>query len=375
MEFHIQDPDDPGGVYLLDAIVSACEDAERGGGIFSFASPNGAKLLLEDKTFRNFAKRGTFALVIGIDAVTTVTALDVISAATADLPGATVRAFLNDRGGTLFHPKMCWFAKAGGGRLIVGSGNLTGGGLRDNWESFTVSHLDVAQTKSFERWWKGWIERQGARLLPLDDERIRDRASKNVPSAAGKATAAGRATDTESGEPVDVNLLPPPTQSQSVLIAEIPGQPPPRGTRWEQANFDKDNFTLFFGATPGEQICVFFQSVTLDGKLGEVESRPSVAVKSRNYRFELGAAKGRAYPAKGRPIGVFVEVATRQFVYQLVMPDDEYYPSLDAFLAQRWAGRADRMRRRRVKADELQKEWQNEPFWRAIGEAPRKPSV
>ncbi len=80
MEFHIQDPDDPGGVYLLDAIVSACEDAERGGGIFSFASPNGAKLLLEDKTFRNFLKRGPFALVIGIDAVTTVTALDVISA-------------------------------------------------------------------------------------------------------------------------------------------------------------------------------------------------------------------------------------------------------------------------------------------------------
>jgi len=375
LEFHIHDPDDPDAVYLLDAVIRACDKGERGGGIFSFASPSGAKLLLEDDTFRAFARKGAFQLVVGIDAVTTLAALDAITLAMTDFPHATVRAFLNDRQGTLFHPKMCWFAAPQGGTIIVGSGNLTAGGLRDNWESFTIGHLDVVQMQAFERWWLAWLDKNDNRLLPLDDERVRHRASKNVAWTAGGGPPGAKAKAAGSAEPPDGHLLPPASRSQKVLVAEIPGRPPPGGHRWEQANFDKGSFTRFFGATPGNQIRIFLQNVTLQGGLGEVESRPSVDVKSHNYRFELGAAKGRTYPGQGRPIGVFVRVATRQFVYQLVMPGDEPYPVLDAFLSRHWSGLPDRMRRVEVEADKLRREWPNKPFWQAVSKAPKTPSV
>jgi hypothetical protein len=67
--------------------------------------------------------------------------------------------------------------------------------------------------------------------------------------------------------------------------------------------------------------------------MGSQEVRPSVAVRSQNYRFELEAAAGLPYPANGRPIGIFVRIATRTFRYRLLMPDDRLYGQVDNFLS------------------------------------------
>ena len=71
------------------------------------------------------------------------------------------------------------------------------------------------------------------------------------------------------------------------------------------------------------------KNVDKSGTLGKTEVRPSVSVSSQNYRFELDAAAGIDYPKDGkRPLGVFVKVSQRDFLYELVMPGDVGYDSL-----------------------------------------------
>lgn len=65
----------------------------------------------------------------------------------------------------------------------------------------------------------------------------------------------------------------------------------------------------------------------------ETESRPSVSVASHNWRFEISAASGLAYPqGSDRPYVVFDEVSTRSFIYELIMPGDPGYTDINAFV-------------------------------------------
>ena len=79
--------------------------------------------------------------------------------------------------------------------------------------------------------------------------------------------------------------------------------------------------------------------------LSEIEVRPSISVVSQNYRFELDAASGMPYPSNGKPIGIFVKVTTRMFLYHLYMPGHEIYNEINDWLNTNWTGRTDRMKR------------------------------
>ncbi|MCG2612798.1 phospholipase D family protein [Terrimonas sp. NA20] len=134
-----------------------------------------------------------------------------------------------------------------------------------------------------------------------------------------------------------------------VLIAEISGP-----GRWEQANFDLNNFTNFFGATVGtSDYFIDLIYIHQDGSLDGIQSSQAVTVASSNYRFELSAAAGKPYPSNGKPIGIFVKVALRQFVYTLYMPQDSGYSAIMAVLASRFAGGSSRNKRIRLSASEL----------------------
>jgi hypothetical protein len=143
-----------------------------------------------------------------------------------------------------------------------------------------------------------------------------------------------------------------------VLIVEIPRS----GDRWNQANFDLENYEQFFGAKRGTQRRILLQHVDANGKLGAAESRPSVAVKSHNYRFELGAASGLPYPKRLLPIAAFVRVATRTFRYRLLMPGDPDYSIARAVLENRWAGPRNQIRRISIRVNELLQVWPGAPF-------------
>lgn len=147
-----------------------------------------------------------------------------------------------------------------------------------------------------------------------------------------------------------------------VLIAEIPNN----NNRWSQANFSRQVFEEFFGATCGENgmYRILLKHVGADGTMGKTEVRPGVSVASRNYRFELDAAKGLPYP-KGpeRPIGIFVKVSPRDFVYTLLMPKPGVYQKVMDLLAKTQAPSPWRMRRIRYAAKDVRAAVSDLPVW------------
>lgn len=316
----LQDPLADGAKYLLEVLLEHSIGGVRGGAAYAWATVRGIDLLFNDDVFVEFLKTGGFELVIGVDEITTPAALERLAGAEAVHPGLNVRAFLSQPGEGLFHPKYAWFAHAKTGSLIVGSGNLTGGGLWDNREAFTVTEFGVAESAAIEAQWAVWRTANASRLYKVTDAVVVERAAQNKPAGGRNRVAAkvGKMT---------VPTPAPPIADRLVLIAEVA-----KGGRWAQANFHREHYEEFFGAEVGTQKRVRLRAVDALGHLGEDEARPSVQVASRNYRFEIGAARGVAYPAGGRAILVFFKVRLRTFVYSLCLPGSKDYDQLVAYL-------------------------------------------
>jgi hypothetical protein len=356
MQLFLQDREDPQAPSLHETILELCEEATRGGGAFAFATRDGVNLLLRDPVFQRFASRRRFDLIVGVDACTNENALNALQEATQELAGLTVRVFRHDRAGSLFHPKFCWFTNEDGGFLVVGSGNLTARGLRGSWEAFSVTELGIRSARSLEAQWTRWVALHEQRLLPLDNGDVRNQAALNVaPQRPARPQLPEVEIEIEAPEEIRADAA----GQLAVLVAEIPRA----AGRWNQANFSLDTFRNFFGAQPGRVQRVVLQQVNQAGVLGELENRPSVSVKSRNFRFELEAAAGLQYPAHGRPVAVFVRLAPRTFRYFLSMPGGPHHALLEQFLANNWHGRADRMGRVIADVRALANAWPNSPLW------------
>lgn len=351
----------PGGERdLLQAVIEAADGANTGGGFFAFASAAGARLLLRDPVFQDLLGRGTFDLLVGLDAITDPEALAEIASVAEQLPGLRAQAFFHERS-TLFHPKLCWFRKGRRLRVLVGSGNLTVGGLRTNWEAFLDSTFDGEGRREVEKVIEHWKETHAGLLLPLDAGRVVERARRNKRDrallggrSAGRTEALAEAFGDPGGEP-SIEIL-------DVLVAEIPKS---KG-RWKQANFNKDSYETFFGVQAGEHRRIVLRHVGATGSLGPIESRPGVAVKSHNYRFELAAASGIAYPRISRPIGVFLKTQLGIFLYRLLLPGDASYQRVTAFLDSARPATLTTVRRVRTSADELRAYWPDAPLWLVV---------
>jgi hypothetical protein len=371
MKHFIQDPKDSSSTYLLEVILDACENAELGGGTFAFASAHGAKLLFLDSSFQEFLKSNSFSLIVGVDAVTNKKALEALSEISTHYPNLSVRAFLSSVGGrSLYHPKFCWFKNSKGGILISGSGNLTGGGLRNNFEAFTLNKLDQPAYDEMLSSWDHFIASNTMNLHEITEEAILNKASNNIvirpkqiPTAIEESKAAEEISviQIDESDEIDEDIQNRLTSSDSLLIAEIPKA----STRWNQANFSKEVFEDFFGATPGYQKRIFLYQIQQNGNLGEAEIRPSVSVKSRNFRFELEAASGLDYPTSGRPIGVFARCANRTFIYELLMPGKSGYKEISGFLDAQEEP-STKMRRKTFTVSVLQQAWPKSPILKRL---------
>lgn len=358
----IQDPTDSEAFSLHEALIQACDGATGGGGVFAFASRQGVNLFLSDAAFVQFGEKAKFELIVGIDEITNLKTIERLSELQSSISGLNVSAFLHKVKGSLFHPKFCWFKKKNTGTLIIGSGNLTAGGLRKNWEAFSIIALSAEKTKELETGWNKWKGKHSTRIMPLENEDVLAQAKTNIfrrkivlpPAQLGPIEELVEAESEEDKEAWNFS------EDNSVLLYEIPRS----GNRWKQANFDKSTFRDFFGAKPGEKNQrVLFRNISSDGNYGEIEVRPSVSVKSDNHRFELEAAAGIDYPTIGRPIGVFLKVSVRMFIYQLFLPGEQTHTKLEKYLESKWKGRADRMKRVEVRADELKSKFPELPIW------------
>lgn len=357
--FVIQDPTNEQSHYLLESLLDAFHEAEKVAGAFAFASSAGVRLLTEDEAFQEVARNHSVDLVVGIDAVTNNRALDSLAKVSRDYPNVQVRAFLNPRPEALFHPKFCWTKNRTGGHLITGSGNLTEAGLLGNWEAYSVEQLDEAGTALVESTWNNWTANHQASLLPLDNADVRRLASANnilAPEGDLPTLVAAPTPPAPGEEPVTTQLMAP---TAVVLVAELPKNRP------GQVNFHLDDYVNYFGVREGVGRLVIFRHVNADGTMDEYErNRPPVTVKSRNFRFELAATSGIPYPNNGRPIGVFVRVATRTFFYRYLLPDDSEHPTVTALLQRHVGLAAHQMRTVRMTVAELRQEWPNSPFWK-----------
>lgn len=171
MKFQIQDPTYGNTRPLRETILDSCSGMKAGGGAYAFATSEGVNFLLGDERFRNFISDGSFFLVVGTDDITNVRALRTLKDFEDEFSGKLkVRVYIHDAIGSIFHPKYSWFqSNSLGGKLIIGSGNMTKRGLKNNREAYAVIDLDEKEIEEVKQEWNRWLLHSGPFLYSLDD--------------------------------------------------------------------------------------------------------------------------------------------------------------------------------------------------------------
>ncbi|MDH7798417.1 MULTISPECIES: phospholipase D family protein [unclassified Beijerinckia] len=363
MSWFLQTPDSA-SPKLLKNIMDQCGPAERGGAAFAFASAQGVKLLGAEPMFSKFLKASEFTIIVGLDAITDTRAVDELRKLSKSHPNFKPKLFLHSMGGSLFHPKTMWLKTSKGGVIITGSGNLTSGGLKSNWEATAVQTLTPAEIAEAVKSWDAWLKTHKNQIVDLDDGKAIEKAKANevVRSRIKKVLKKPGAEEEPADQEVDaiaeiVEDIEDDFSLNPVLIAEAPG-----GGRWKQVGFSLEAYEQFFGVTLGKKKHVRFYQVNSDGSLEPVENSESVAVKSKNYRFEIRAAQGLPYPKKGHPIVVFEKISDSDFKYILRMPGNPEHTLIQDFLDKNYS-KSRAKRRIQITAGDLEKVWPTAPFF------------
>lgn len=318
---HIQNP----GIdkrYAIDAIGDAAQGASHGIALFAFATVSGVDLLLDHPSIQDLMTAGTLELIVGLDAITNRETLERLLDAAKRSRGLRPRVFWNSSDG-LFHPKLCWFWNGSRDAIIVGSGNLTPRGLRDNYEAFALLVGNRSELRPLIADLQAFLHSQRSSIREIDGHAL-ERASKNT---FAKAVAV---------------IEPPPSLPQPrrgkaaaasrTLVAELPRG----GSRWQQANFDHETARDFFEVEPYNDSLeseLLLNEVDASGVPISQETRRFTFTQSKNLRLHLGAHRGKAYPTSRRPIAVFRRVKPRHFVYQVLLPGDPGFRVLRGVLS------------------------------------------
>jgi HKD family nuclease len=268
--------------------------------------------------------------------------------------------------GATFHPKVFIFSNADATEedavaalsaattalVVIGSANITGGGLFLNEEASLVWTPDVSPSADLKSW-KGLL----TALAPWLDPK--------AATTVGKATAALLQDEARSGRlPEEVSL--PSTQPRRVapssgtksrrrrppqrppLVGSAPPKLGPSGPltppglsvliarlafggarRWPQWELNKDVLTQFFGVSKhGDPIQR--QAVNQAGKLQPPTSTPLIIAKGKNRRLEFQEPDGRSDPSPLESLLVVVDRRPNPFRYAVLMPGDPPYAVVDA---------------------------------------------
>jgi hypothetical protein len=345
----------PGGRDTLhSALIAAATGATGGFAAFAFATSTGIDTTLAEPAVRTLLGTGQFQLVVGLDAITDTAAVDALRTAKAILPKASISLFYNPKNGALYHPKTMFFKRPPGGRCLTGSGNLTLGGLRHNWEAFWKADVSAADAVALEAQWANWVAAHKDNLLSADDPRVIEQAALNARTRVKiqksvKETDAGvlAALEEDAAEVASLNPF---------LIAEVPKNRP------GQADFGIDTYQGFFGVTIGKPREVTFYQVRPDGSLAPPEHRHAVAVKSSNYRFEVEALSGLEHPTNSHFILVFERIGKSEYKYVLLKPGEVGHASVQKFLNENYFVSGNSKRRVVVAQSDVQAAWADNPL-------------
>ena len=322
----MQDPTHTGTTYLYEAILAAAGQATNWRGLYAFASRDGVDHLMEDKIIHDLmGGGGEIDLVVGVDAVTNRATLERMQELERHHANFRPSVFWNETGG-LFHPKLSDFGLENGGRiLIVGSGNLTPGGLRGNFEAYTVvraeegDEIDISALEEF-------LERHAGGIRRIDEE-VLERAAANI--VRPLAGARRGAVQVRRPRPRARKGAPAARSAEGfgrVLLAQVPSA----GGRWAQVHFNAHVIHSYFRLNRLDTERVYLTRVLDDAARADMEVRRCVfsAGSNRNHKIEIAAAKNRDYPDDGRPILIFGERQLRTYDYVLLLPGDNGYGSI-----------------------------------------------
>lgn len=265
-----------------------------------------------------------FHWVVGVDNVTTADALIRLR----DLQNATggrssVRAF-SDRDRGLFHPKLFIFERRDNtGTVIVGSNNLTPGGLVNNVEIAVI--LDNLSASAMQEWNEIWqyVSNLPSGILQIDDILIRNVRDRNRREASRRREQV-RLVGEEEPESTLVDTR--------VLVRYISGA----GGRTTQVHFSLQKMHEFFRLHPGDTRTISVQMVQ-PGELPEQLEPPRRLVYSqtnRNPKIEMRGVRRLPsdYPAGGYAVLIIQEMDRDRYRYMISMPGESGYHELSNHL-------------------------------------------
>lgn len=355
MDFRLrfQDPTSKATRYLDEEILALLVDPEVDeiDSMFAFASAQGVLSILESGAFKAYmVRKGKFRLLVGIDAITGPDALSRIRQATETFTPLFDGLVFKNEFATLFHPKLVRARRANGsGRLVVGSGNLTPGGLRSNFEAFGVLEIPAGHP-AVDQEWDRFLADHSDEITSIDDDAIAQgernrqrsnaaRAATSGPGGKKKPIPLGSAAlaPEEAEEPddpeapatgslaaaADVDL----SVNDRILIAEVPRA----AGRWRQVGFNGDVAQEFFGAEPNSADRIALRQWTPGGWEAEPPRPVVLSGVNLNHRIEFRARPDVDYPDAGRPLLVLREVGVRTFDYAFILPGEPGFDELTGF--------------------------------------------
>lgn len=328
--FYLQDPLDPNTTYLYESIIEQVmrKYLIKWRGIYAFATSQGVRnLFREEPVVKNFLKNnGNLQLLVGVDAITDDKSLKELKELENSYGSFSAKVFMNPEDG-LFHPKISHFIYSRGPSvLILGSGNLTSGGLRRNIEAYSIVIGNENELSSLSVWDDFW-KRHADNIKDIDETTI-ERAKKNKQRARQRLKE-----KIEKEEPIDIDMEEeldleehPDRKSGRVLIAHVPKA----GGRWHQIHYNKEIVKNFFRMKSNSSQRAILQQIKQDGTKGLTERRPLIySPSNKNYKIETYARREENYPTSGAPpIIVLREIGTRMFNYMLIMPGENGYAEM-----------------------------------------------
>jgi hypothetical protein len=281
---------------------------------------------LDDPDVRSFLHRGNTELIVGIDAITDHIALEKLRVMENEYKNFNVRVFHKQMQG-IFHPKIAHFIRGDGTQvIIVGSGNLTPGGLKNNIEAYSVfisephEEIDFGDIEQF-------LKIHSDSLKEIDDEIIelakQNRVIRRTRRIIEEVEPEGPFEDEEEIETIPIE------ENSRILVAQVPKA----GARWHQIHFNLDVNDQFFKVLPNSSERAYLFEKTSPTQIGSEEVRPVVfSSRNKNIKIEFAAKRHEPYPSEGRPILIVREIGTRIFHYMLLMPREEGHREMIEFL-------------------------------------------
>lgn len=328
--------------------------------LIAFVSIGGLKLI-EDNLLKFLKKKHSFLdWIVGVEqGITSTEVLEYLDYLKSKYPEKVrIRIFTAGSEKDIFHPKIYWLGNKQGYSIIIGSSNLTDGGLLRNFEASTLLELNLANAKDklvindLEILWRKFSTpappMTAANLIELNNTVVKMLAKQDInerkrlyiekskfkhPFASVSKHSAilanikrlhsdylGKRKLNKSVTAIKTEAK----QSPTVLIMDILQE-----TRDTQVQIPVEVLGPFFNISNVSKKNEIILSEVLDGTVIKMDIRPFISQKNDTHRLEISGIKGLLRPLIIR----FMIVGQQEYQYELITKSSLEYNSLNKLLS------------------------------------------